>query len=491
MNAKDTIEAIERDAPQLDGAGDRFSGYAIVGLPFQSGHILALRRFSASSIGPGYTSVWHRDPSGSWTFYSTVAPDLSCARYFGGQVERNVVASIEIAWADSTRFRVAVGNVIEWHVALGSSIATRLLNIVAGTIPERAWQSPALLRVMGRVAEATLGTGRMNFTGQTPNGHPYIANPRKVWLIESSHALVDGVSVGPVGPLADQAAVGDLLLPQRGLFAVARTRLEQPVIRDQRVSLSRQPRQSSANVSVKRSVPMNPESTIQRRRFLGRMFGAAAAAGLSLSGTRAAATESTSDDWIKEVKGSHRCLFDSPQHKNGYALLHILNYLNTYSVAYKTAPGQVGAVGTFYSAGNQASIPLAFNDAIWAKYELGVYTGLKDADGKAYTRNVFNRPTAKDLHLLMQSIDSPMIPALADAMPALGIESLQKMGTKFILCANALGIWCLELEARGKGKAQDIEKDLRANLLPGVTIVPAMVIAIEKAQEAGIRYNRQ
>ena len=236
---------------------------------------------------------------------------------------------------------------------------------------------------------------------------------------------------------------------------------------------------------------MSAESTIQRRRFLGRVFGAAAAAGLSMSGTRAAAWESGSDDWIKEVKGSHRCLFDFPQHKNGYGLLHILNYLNTYSAVYKTGPGQVGAVGTFYSAGNQASIPLAFNDAIWAKYDLGVYTGLKDAEGKAYTRNVFNRPTTKDLHLLMQAIDSPMIPALADAIPALGIENLQKMGTKFILCANALGIWCLELEARGKGKAQDIEKELRANLLPGVTIVPAMVIAIEKAQEAGIRYNRQ
>src|SRR5205085_5247961 len=140
-----------------------------------------------------------------------------------------------------------------------------------------------------------------------------------------------------------------------------------------------------------------------------------------------------------------------------------------------------GAVGTFYSAGNQASIPLAFNDAIWARYELGVYTGLKDADGKAYTRNVFNRPTSKDLHLLMQAIDSPMIPALTDAMPAIGIESLQKMGTKFLLCANALGVWFLELEARGTVKAADLDKDLRSNLLPGVTVVPAMVIAIEKA----------
>ena len=222
------------------------------------------------------------------------------------------------------------------------------------------------------------------------------------------------------------------------------------------------------------------------------MLGAAAAASLSMSGTLAAgAQESGPDDWIGEVKGTHRCLFDFPQHKNGFPLLHILNYLNTYATAYKTRAGQVGAVGTFYSVGSQASISLAFNDAIWAKYELGVYTGLKDADGKPYTRNVFNRPTPRDLHVLMQAYGTPMIPALADAIPALGIENLQKMGTKFVLCANALGIWCLELEARGKGKAQDIDKELRTNLLPGVTIVPAMVIAIDKAQEAGIKYNRQ
>ena len=40
-------------------------------------------------------------------------------------------------------------------------------------------------------------------------------------------------------------------------------------------------------------------------------------------------------------------------------------------------------------------------------------------------------------------------------------------------------------------KAEDIQKDLGANLLPGVVMVPAMVIAIEKAQGAGIAYNRQ
>jgi intracellular sulfur oxidation DsrE/DsrF family protein len=236
---------------------------------------------------------------------------------------------------------------------------------------------------------------------------------------------------------------------------------------------------------------MNSASKTDRRQFLGRMAGAAAAASVSLAATRAAAQESSGDDWIKEVKGLHRSLFDFPRHVNGFGLLHIFNYLNTYSTAYKTTAGQVGAVGTFYGAGAAASIPLAFNDAIWAKYNLGAYTGLKDASGKFYTRNVFHRPTQSDLHLLMQAIDSPMIPALADAMPAIGIENLQKMGTKFLLCNNALGIWCLELEARGKGKAQDLDRELRANLLSGVTIVPAMVIAIQKAQAAGITYNRQ
>jgi hypothetical protein len=232
-----------------------------------------------------------------------------------------------------------------------------------------------------------------------------------------------------------------------------------------------------------------------RRGFLGRLFGAAAGVSLVSAGRADAQTPAAKasgpDAWISEVKGTHKCLFDFPQHKGGAPLLHILNYLNTYNEAYKAAPGTAGAVGTFYSIGNQSSIALAFNDSMWAKYSLGDYLGLKDKAGKAYTRNVFHRPTPDDAGVLIQAFQTPPIPELAAAVPALGIESLQKMGTKFLLCANALGAWCLELQARGKGKANEIEQELRANVLPGVTIVPAMVIAIEKAQAAGIRYNRQ
>jgi hypothetical protein len=242
---------------------------------------------------------------------------------------------------------------------------------------------------------------------------------------------------------------------------------------------------------------MNVCQTPHRREFFGRVLGVVAAAGVVGGGRSDAQSRPSSgaaaspDGWIAEVQGTHRCLFDFPQHKNGAPLLHILNYLNTYTEAYKSAPQSVGAVGTFYSIGQQSSIAMAFTDAMWAKYQLGEYLGLKDASGKAYTRNVFVRPTTDDAGILIQAFQTPMIPELAEAVPGIGIENLQKMGTTFLLCNNALGAWCLELQARGKGKADAIQADLTANMVPGVTAVPAMVIAIEQAQAAGIRYNRQ
>jgi intracellular sulfur oxidation DsrE/DsrF family protein len=229
-----------------------------------------------------------------------------------------------------------------------------------------------------------------------------------------------------------------------------------------------------------------------RRDFFGSVLGVAAgAAALPSLASQDVEAQGNPDGWIARVRGTQRTLFDFPQHKAGVPLLHIFNYLNTYQEAYKVSAGQVGAVGTFYGIGPQSSIALAFNDTVWTKYGVSEYLGFKDAAGKPYTRNVFLRPTAGELHLLMQAMGTPNIPFFAGAMPAIGIDNLQKMGTTFLICENALGGWCQELETRGKGKAADIEKDLRANLLPGVTPVPAMVIAIEKAQTAGIRYNRQ
>ncbi len=86
---------------------------------------------------------------------------------------------------------------------------------------------------------------------------------------------------------------------------------------------------------------MKPESTIHRRGFVGQLVRCGRRRGpLDVRDACRGCQDSGADDWIKEVKGSHRCLFDFPQHKNGMPLLHILNYLNTYATAYKTGAGR-------------------------------------------------------------------------------------------------------------------------------------------------------
>lgn len=53
------LAAEAEDTDQLPpGDEERFAGYGVMGLPFASGHVLAMRRFPSSSIGPAYTSVW-------------------------------------------------------------------------------------------------------------------------------------------------------------------------------------------------------------------------------------------------------------------------------------------------------------------------------------------------------------------------------------------------------------------------------------------------
>jgi hypothetical protein len=228
MEPREIIRNIEKSAALPLGTGDRFAGYAVIGLPFRSGHILALRRFPASSIGPGYTSVWHRSPAGDWTFYSTVPPEQGCPRYFGGQIKRNVVGPIDIVWTGPAQFHVFIDGALYWEVVLTETPLTRLMNAVARLVPEKWLQTRMMLKVIEHSARIVLGTGRMNLTGRTPNGHEFVANPQRVWLIDSSHAVINGFDAGPVGPLNQQASLNDFLIPQRGVFAVARSFLEVP-----------------------------------------------------------------------------------------------------------------------------------------------------------------------------------------------------------------------------------------------------------------------
>ena len=230
MQPKALIEQIEKNSLLPDADIDRFAGYAVIGLPFQSGHVLALRRFPASSLGPGYTSVWHRDPCGTWTFYSTVAAEQSCSKYFGSEVEKSVHTNIQIVWAapDTLQVLAECSPRLTWEISLTETVASRLMNFVARRLPDSCWRKRFMLSFMGLAARVVLGTGKMNLAGRTPNGHEFIANPKQVWLVKSSRAVVDGVDLGPAGPLASQARLNEFLIPQRGIFAAASAFMQSP-----------------------------------------------------------------------------------------------------------------------------------------------------------------------------------------------------------------------------------------------------------------------
>jgi intracellular sulfur oxidation DsrE/DsrF family protein len=229
-----------------------------------------------------------------------------------------------------------------------------------------------------------------------------------------------------------------------------------------------------------------------RREFVGRLattavavgIGAVAAPGVlaaeEIRAVRAATGPGPSlkpdNSWLEGIKGNHAQIFDMPTPNGGFPLLHVRNYMQTYQSAFEMAYPHVLAIVGLYGF----TTPMAFNDAMWAKYGFGAATGVNDRATKAAaTRNVL--ASAPDGVLLGAEarIDIP-----GDA----SITALQALGTRFIVCNNAFNFWVARLAEATNSPAAAIRSDLEANMLPRVTIVPAMVIAINQAQAEGASY---
>jgi hypothetical protein len=220
------VAAMESEArvPDGDGAEERFALYAVLGVPFASGHVLAMRRVPASPFGHAYTSVWLRDPEGRWVVVSERPPDESCPRYVGRALSEARVAPVVLRWTAPRRMELSVPSAdLEWTLELEATWATRVLNRVAARLPGWAWRRVSFLRVMGRLAGRILGTGRLGLTGLMPNGQHFRALPKRVWMVKRSVARVDGRDLGPMQSLRAQIRLADFWIPQRGLFAMGET----------------------------------------------------------------------------------------------------------------------------------------------------------------------------------------------------------------------------------------------------------------------------
>jgi intracellular sulfur oxidation DsrE/DsrF family protein len=222
----------------------------------------------------------------------------------------------------------------------------------------------------------------------------------------------------------------------------------------------------------------------KRREFLGKLAAGAVALGLSGSLPRSLGAEprltgdvTPSDKWLSAITGKYRQIFDAPNHENGWALLHVRNYLNTMRDTYHVTHPDVTAVVTIYGMGTMQ----AFNDDMWKKYELGKASKVMDSSNQPATANVFAKAPAGSAAL---SISGTPIPIPADS----SISALQQRGAIFILCNNAFNVWMGLLGGGDAAKTAALREEFGANMLPGVYLVPAMVVAINQAQKNGCSY---
>jgi intracellular sulfur oxidation DsrE/DsrF family protein len=222
----------------------------------------------------------------------------------------------------------------------------------------------------------------------------------------------------------------------------------------------------------------NPtERTSNRRTFLTKLAtGSAAVAASGIALNLAASTaqaerfafDAPTDDWLNKINGKHKQFFDGVTINDGFALGFALNFLNANNDASKIPDSDLTAVVGL----RHFAAPIGFTDEIWAKYKLGEFFKVMDPATKApLTRNMYYNARPGDLLL-----------------PDMSIEKLQARGVIITVCNVALTVLSM-LTSKSAGVTPEVaKKEWIAGLIPGTTLVPAGVWAVNRAQEKGCTY---
>ena len=200
--------------PPANGPDDteRMKGLAILGVTFESGHTLALRRFEETSFGPGFTAVWMREPGGDWRFFSDNDPGQSCAKYMLPDLADRV--PIDVRWVDDRTLHVSIKAIsFRWFIEFEETGRTRLMSRLVSRIPKRGMRTPAVSRFVAFVAGKGLGAGKLRLRGAVPNGQHFAGIPRKLWQVRASNARTAGYDFGEVVWKAEQEQFGDFWIP--------------------------------------------------------------------------------------------------------------------------------------------------------------------------------------------------------------------------------------------------------------------------------------
>jgi intracellular sulfur oxidation DsrE/DsrF family protein len=213
-----------------------------------------------------------------------------------------------------------------------------------------------------------------------------------------------------------------------------------------------------------------------RRRFITGLGAAAAAAGAGAvtasaqppAAGRFQSSRHTADDWMDKLPGTHRMVVDGVTANGaGEAVLFASNLYAANKAGYQLGDADLGIIVVM----RHFATPFAFTDVMWAKYGKAMSAMLNFKDPKtkeAPTTNLFN---SSGYGLTLPNLGST-------------IDALVKRGTQFAVCDMAMHFTAGQLAAGG-GDADAIYKDFAASLVPNSHIVPAGVVAVNRAQERG------
>jgi len=215
------------------------------------------------------------------------------------------------------------------------------------------------------------------------------------------------------------------------------------------------------------------EQVAPRRAFMksvgvGAITIAATAIGVRAGAEPLATTDAPDEAWLQRLNGKHRQYFDAISANDGWGLVFAANYLDMNMKAYNLKQSDITTVVGL----RHMSVPLALNDAMWHKYKLGDFFKITDKSTHA--------PAARNVFSHLKSGDLPM--------PDAGIQELMARGVIFTVCNMALTAMSGVTASAAGLPAAGALKEWTANLIPGVVVVPAGVLAVNRAQEHKCTY---
>lgn len=161
------------------------------------------------------------------------------------------------------------------------------------------------------------------------------------------------------------------------------------------------------------------------------------------------------DPWIARLTGTHKVVFHSHLPTDGLAIGWARTFLDTQKASYGLADSDSSVVVGL----NGRSIGWFFGEALWAKYPT--------------IGEIMGAPGAKNPQAAL-------------------IASLVPRGVILLACNNSIrasGSRFLPEAQRGDATARNAFADeVKATLLPGVEVVPSMVVTLQQAQARGCQY---